>query len=50
MTPREIDKKLGEAVEKAQVKFLNQIVRINKNNTYKGDKNESNNRRKGSSL
>lgn len=37
MTPREIDKKLGEAVEQAQATFMNQIVGNKTNNTYKGD-------------
>lgn len=38
MTPREIDKKLGEAVEKAQLKFLNQIIGNKENNTYRGER------------
>lgn len=37
MTPREFDKKLGEAVSKAQVTFLPQILG-KKNNTNKGAK------------
>lgn len=38
MTPREIDKKLGEAVAKAQVTFLNQIIGNKENNTYRGER------------
>lgn len=37
MTPREFDKKLGEAVAKAQVTFLPQILG-KKVNTTKGEK------------
>lgn len=37
MTPREIDKKLGEAVAKAQVTFLGHIVGNKENNTYRGE-------------
>lgn len=50
MTPRKFDKKLGEAVEQAQAKFFNQIIINKTNNTYKYDKNGSNDRRKSSSL
>jgi len=35
MTPREIDKKLGEAVSKAQVKFFPQTIGIKINNIKK---------------